>query len=792
MDKLVIRDAHEHNLKHLDLDIPLDSFTCVTGCSGCGKSSLVFDTIYAESQRGFLEGMTGNLYGQKLMDKPKVGSIDNLHPALNVSQNYYNVNPRSTVGTVTEIAYYLRSIFAIVNSDKSQYVTESTFSSNNPKSVCPNCSGLGIESVVSESLLVPDREVTLRDGGILFFKGSPEGKEQKYLEALCAHYGIDVEKKVSDLSERELDLLLHANEEIRYQISYKDGKRRKRHYVHLEGAVPAIMKRISNIESSSERLSALGRFMEDRPCSVCGGAKLRPEVLAYRVDGVNYGEAEHMELTLLRSWLCEVKDRRSTTSHSEAIAQLVDGAIRKLDALVKLNVGYLFLARTVPSLSDGERQRVRIATQLTCSLRGLLYILDEPCKGLHFRDIGRITHAIKELVDRGNTVIAIEHNKQFISSADNIIELGPVGGPKGGYLMEGTPYPAEYQPLSFKVPIEADRFFEIGGISIHNIIGQSVRFPEGGITCITGVSGSGKSSLGTAIAKTFASISGGCCEYFHGRDFVKRVIQVNQAPVGKTPRSTVVSYLGIFDDMRSLFARTDLAKKLRLGASQFSMNVKGGRCECCQGTGLKKIELSYLPTSYITCPECGGKRFSDEVLSVTYRGMTIQDVLETPITDMIDVFSDSKKICSALTSMVELGLGYLRLGQMSMSLSGGEAQRIKLARALGVPSHGKNLYILDEPTSGLSDIDIERFVKVLFSLQDKGDTILAIEHNVEFIAAVSDYIIDFGLASGGAGGTIVSQGLPTAVFADASSSLFGLDSADLSFSRCPAIFHNRV
>ena len=776
MEKLTIRDAHEHNLKHIDLDIPLDSFTCVTGCSGCGKSSLVFDTIYAESQRGFLEGMTGNLYGQKLMNKPKVGSIENLHPALNVSQNYYNVNPRSTVGTVTEIAYYLRSIFAIVNSSKSQDVTESTFSSNNPKSACPNCSGLGIESAVSESLLIPDHEVTLRNGGILFFKGSPESKEQKYLEALCEHYGIDVEKKVSELSERELDLLLHADEGIRYQLSYKEGKRKKRHYIRLEGALPAIMKRMSDCESSSERLSAFGRFTEERPCSTCGGAKLRPDVLAYKVDGVNYGEAEHMELTLLRSWLCEIKNRKASMPRDEAIAQLVDGAICKLNALIKLNAGYLSLARTVPSLSDGERQRVRIATQLTCSLRGLLYIFDEPCKGLHARDIGKITRATKELVNRGNTVIAIEHNKQYISSAENIVELGPVGGPEGGYLTDGTPHYAESQPLSIKAPFEAGRFFEVGGISFRNIKGQTARFPVGGITCITGVSGSGKSTLATAIAKCFASINGGCCEYFRGCDSVKQVIRVNQAPVGKTPRSTVVSYLGIFDDVRSLFARTDSAKKLKLGTSQFSMNVKGGRCECCQGTGLQKIELDYLPNSYITCPECGGKRFNDKVLSVTYRGMTILDVLDTPVADMVDVFNNSKKISSALTSMVQLGLGYLRLGQMSMSLSGGEAQRIKLARALGVPSHGKNLYILDEPTSGLSDIDIERFMKVLFSLQEKGDTILAIEHNVEFIAAVSDYIIDFGLAGGEAGGTIVSQGLPTTVFADASSSLHGLDS----------------
>lgn len=775
MDKLIIRDAYEHNLKHINLDIPLESFTCVTGCSGCGKSSLVFDTIYAESQRGFLEGTTGNLYGQKLMNKPKVGSIENLHPALNVSQNYYNVNPRSTVGTVTEIAYYLRSIFAIANSEKSQDVTENTFSSNNPKSICPNCFGLGVESVISESLLVPDREVTLRDGGILFFKGSPESKERKFLEALCEHYGIDVEKKISELTERELDLLLYADEEIHYQLSYKEGKRRKRHYVYLKGAIPSIKERLSNCGSSSERSSVFGRFMEERQCSACKGLKLRPEVLAYKVDGVNYGEAEHMELSSLCSWLCKIKERRLSSPDGEPIAQLVDGAIRKLNALIELNVGYLFLARTVPSLSDGERQRVRIATQLTCSLKGLLYVLDEPCKGLHFRDIDCIVKATKSLIAQGNTVIAIEHNKQYISSADNTIELGPVGGPEGGYLIEGKLRPVKFQPLFFKSPYVADRFFEIGGIFFRNIKGETIRFPVGGVTCITGVSGSGKSTLATVIAKCFAANGEDCCDFFCGCDFVERIVQVNQAPVGKTPRSTVVSYLGVFDDIRSLFAKTESAKKLKLGASQFSMNVKGGRCECCQGTGLQKIELNYLPSSYITCPECGGKRFSDRVLSVTYRGMTIQDVLETPIADMVDVFSDSKKISSVLSSMVKLGLGYLKLGQMSMSLSGGEAQRIKLARALGTPSHGKNLYILDEPTSGLSDADIEKFIQVLFSLQEQGDTIVVVEHNIEFIAAVSDYIIDFGLASGEAGGAIASQGLPMDVFTDAMSSLYGLD-----------------
>lgn len=775
MEKLLIKDAHEHNLKHIDLDIPLGEFTCVTGCSGCGKSSLVFDTIYAESQRGFLEGMTGNLYGQKLMNKPKVGSIENLQPALNVSQNYYNVNPRSTVGTVTEISYYLRSLFAVVNDGQSQDISESIFSSNNPKSVCPNCTGLGVEGIVSESLLIPDREITLRDGAILSFKGSPDSKEQKFLEALCEHYGINMDRKLSELSERDIDLLLHVDDQIRFRLSYKDGKRKKQHYVYLKGAVPAIRDRISNC-GSSEQVSAFSRFMEERPCPACNGSKLRQDILAYKVEGLNYSEAEHLELAALRFWLCETKDRNSSSPKGELISQLVEGMLSKLDALIELNVGYLFLSRTVPSLSDGERQRVRIAAQLACSLRGLLYIMDEPCKGLHFRDIDHIIRATKDLIARGNTVIAIEHNKRYIASADNSIELGPVGGPAGGYLVEksGNSF-ALNQPLIFKPQREMDQFLEIGNIHFRNIKGQAARFPIAGITCITGVSGSGKSTLATVVANCFDMNYRGCCGYFRGGESIKRVTQVNQAPVGKTPRSTVVSYLGIFDEIRTLFAKTDAARKLKLGASQFSMNIKGGRCECCQGTGMQKIELNYLPSSYITCPECGGKRFSEKILSVTFQGTTIQDVLETPVSEIIDCFEDSKKVYSILNSMVELGLGYLKLGQMSMNLSGGEAQRIKLAKALGIPSHGKNLYILDEPTSGLNDADIAKFVKVLFSLQEKGDTIIIIEHNIEFIATIADYIIDFGLAGGEAGGKIAGQGLPEDVFSYELTSLYKLD-----------------
>lgn len=775
MEKITIRDAHENNLKHIDLEIPINSFTCVTGCSGCGKSSLVFDTIYAESQRGFLEGMTGNIYGQKLMNKPKVRIIENLRPALNILQNYYNVNPRSTIGTTTEISYYLRSLFAILNNGKNNEISESIFSANNPKAFCLHCSGIGIETVVSESLLIPDKEKTLKDGAIVFFKGASESKEQKYLEALCEHYSIDIEKKVSELSKKELFQLLYSEDKIKYKISYKEGKRRKQHYVFLQGAVSAIMERVTQSDNSMSS-DVYSKYMEDVPCHVCGGAKLRKEVLDYKINGLNYHEVENMELIALNSWLQEFDYGSVLKSKKELVSQLINSIACKINSLIQLNVGYLCLNRSIPSLSGGERQRIRIATQLTCSLKGLIYILDEPCKGLHYRDITSIIKSTRDLIDRGNTVIAIEHNKRYIASADEIIELGPVGGPDGGYIVNTKTKSSDYKyELSFKPVNEFKHFFELKGINFRNIKNQDACLPIGGITCITGVSGSGKSTLTSVIFKCFERKNSVYCKSFSGANLIKRVIEVNQAPIGKTPRSTIVSYLGIFDEIRTLFSKTTIAKKLKLSASLFSMNVKGGRCECCQGTGLQKIELNYLPSSYITCPECEGRRFNEKILSVIYNGKTIQEVLEKPISEIIDTFSESKKVTSVLNNMVELGLGYLKLGQMSMNLSGGEAQRIKLAKALGVPSKGHNLYILDEPTSGLNDMDIEKFEKTLISLQEKQETLIIVEHNIEFIAKISDHIIDFGTFGGNAGGKITIQGSLETVFSYKESSLYGLE-----------------
>lgn len=775
MEKIVIKDAYENNLKHLNVEIPINAFTCVTGCSGCGKSSLVFDTLYAESQRGFLEGMTGNIYSQKLMNKPKVMAIENLRPALNVSQNYYNVNPRSTIGTITEISYYIRTLFSLVNSDSTKHVPENMFSSNNPKSFCPHCSGLGVEVVVSPELLVPDPEKSLREGAILYYKGSAESKEQKSLEAICDNYGIDIDKRFSKLTKREIDTLLYTEEVLRVKIAYKEGKRRKQHFVSLQGVVPMLNGQISNIDSMTQT-GPYSRYITTTTCRVCNGSKLGSEALEYKLGGLSYSDVESLEISELYSWLEKLKDSRINSEKKELIGQVKVSIFQKLKALMELNVGYLCLNRSVPSLSGGERQRVRIATQLTCSLKGLIYILDEPCKGLHYRDITRIIDATRNLVTKGNTVVSIEHNKQYISAAEYNIELGPVGGPEGGYLISaGCNHDETSSCVEYKKNIEIKEYLEFNNIKFRNIDNQSIRLPIGGITCVTGVSGSGKSTLATALEESLNKNTARSYGDLSNYDSIKRIIRVNQSPIGKTPRSTVVSYLEIFDEIRKAFSQTDIAKKNKISASMFSMNVKGGRCECCQGTGLQKIDLNYLPSSYITCPECNGQRFNETVLSVRYNDKNILDVLETPISDIIEVFSGQKKVYSVLNSMVELGLGYLTLGQMSMNLSGGEAQRIKLAKALGALSGGQSLYILDEPTSGLNESDVAKFVSVLNTLQDKGETILIIEHNIEFIISVSDYIIDFGVYGGEMGGKVVVQGNPKEVFSKEDSSIFNLD-----------------
>lgn len=756
-ESIEIIEAREHNLKNISVKIPLNKLTCVTGVSGCGKSSLVYDTIFAESQRNMLEGLSGNLFGQKLMDKPDVKEIKNLRPALDISQNYYNRNPRSTVGTITDISNYLRSLFTvIINHTKAENLSESFFSSNNPIAFCTVCKGTGEQYYVSERLVIPDETKSLSQGAILPYKGKDNSYEYKLLVAIAKRHNIDLEKPFCDLSDQEKNILLYAENTEEYNIRYRTAKGRyKQKKVERKGIIIELKEQLENIETPSVFLS-ISKYLRKGICSRCHGLKLNEKILSYKVNNLNISEVENLSIIHLIDWLKKTKQEFGKFPISKTVDELIDEMISRADKINQLRIEYLSLSRSVTTLSGGEIQRVRLASQLSCSLKGLLYIFDEPCKGLHYRDIQSIINATHTLVDEGNTVIAIEHNKQYIRSADQVLRLGPVGGPEGGYVISET----NRELKKLKKDQHVQKIFKhritINGISIHNIHNQSISFPVGGITCITGVSGSGKSSLLEAISTAKIKNS----EYFksiNGISYISKIISVDQKSIGKTSRSTCISYLDIYDDIRKLLVQTKKAAEANLQPSDFSINVKGGRCECCQGTGLKRIELKYLPDTYIRCPECNGKRFNEKVLSVKYKGLNITEILDSTVDQLLSVFSEQESIYNKLLCMNKMGLGYIKLGQMSMSLSGGEAQRIKLAKALG-KRNTKALFLLDEPTSGIDSEDIEKLIDVLEEISRMGNTIVMIEHNLEFANYISDYIIDFGIYAGEKGGNIVACG----------------------------------
>lgn len=760
MENIIVHNASENNLKNLTVRFPLNRFTCVTGPSGCGKSSLVFDTVYAESQRSFFESLSGNMYGQKLMDKANVDSIDNLRPALNISQTYYNVNPRSTVGTITDISYYLRTLFAfIISQENGIHLDMNYFSPNNPSSYCPHCNGLGEEYVISEEAVIPDKNKMLSAGGILYYSGTKTSREFKLLEAICDYFRINIDKKVKDLTDEEKYQLLYRTEPHTFYVKYKTPKGRYKQTNFIErGALVELKEKLGEINVPST-FASISKYLVKELCSVCHGQKVNNTVRNMKICGIGIGEAELLSLGELQNWCCEVQTYYKSSIHYDQITQILSDIKRRTQHLIDLKLEYISLGRSVPTLSGGELQRVRLATQLDCGLSGLLYILDEPCKGLHYRNIDAIIDSTKALVKKGNTVIAIEHNKHFIGHAEHVIEMGPEGGPLGGYILsEGKNNNGPRYTVEFKIPRETKKYARFCGITYRNLKNINVSIPIGGVTCITGVSGSGKSSLSEIIEQCCAKGESKFCRYTSDVNTLKKVMRVNQQPIGKTARSTVVSYLGINSAIRNVFAQTKDAKDRGLTASDFSMNVPGGRCECCQGTGKKKIELSYLPDTYVICPECKGRRFRNNVLEVRYNGHTIEEVLNKNIRCLLPVFEDESAICSMLKCLESIGMGYISLGQMSMNLSGGEAQRIKMAKYLGLKSMGSSLFILDEPTSGLSQKDIGLLVSVINKLADNGETIVIIEHNVEFIASIADHLIDLGIVAGNSGGTTAIEG----------------------------------
>ncbi|MBO8142328.1 MAG: excinuclease ABC subunit UvrA [Firmicutes bacterium] len=920
-DRIIIRGARQHNLKNIDLEIPRDKLVVFTGLSGSGKSSLAFDTIYAEGQRRYVESLSAyarQFLGQ--MDKPDVDFIEGLSPAISIDQKTTSRNPRSTVGTVTEIYDYLRLLFArighphchkcgrpisqqtaeqivdrvmalgegariqvlapVVRGRKGEFrrlleelrregfvrvrvdgelreleeaieldknrqhtievvvdrlivrpgiesrLTDSVetalrraggivlidvvggeplllsetlacpecgvsvgelaprnFSFNSPYGACPTCDGLGVRLEIDPDLVI-DRQRSIRDGAIRPWAESQSKWLSAVLDAVCRKYGIDQETPVGWLSADKLRVLLYGTGGERLEFRYVNQSGRERTYEAVyEGVVPQLERRYREAQSDWAR-SEIEQYMSSRPCPDCRGGRLRPESLAVTVGGLNIMQVTALPVREARKFFArlELSERERTIAH-----QVLKEIQARLGFLEDVGLDYLTLDRPAGSLSGGEAQRIRLATQIGSQLVGVLYILDEPSIGLHQRDNERLLNTLKGLRDLGNTLIVVEHDEDTIRSADYIVDIGPGAGAHGGRVVAaGTladicaaPESITGQYLSGRrsIPVPASRRagngkrLRIRGAREHNLKNIDVDIPLGVFVCVTGVSGSGKSTLineilykGLAQALHGANQRPGDHDQIEGIEHLDKVIDIDQSPIGRTPRSNPATYTGAFDSIREAFAQVPEAKMRGYSPGRFSFNLKGGRCEACKGDGIIKIEMHFLPDVYVPCEVCKGKRYNRETLEVRYRGKTIADVLAMRVEEALEFFSAHPRIRRKLQTLYDVGLGYMELGQPATTLSGGEAQRVKLATELSRRSNGKTLYILDEPTTGLHTADIEKLLQVLQRLVDAGDTVVVIEHNLDVIKT-ADYIIDLGPEGGDGGGRVVATGTPEDVAA---------------------------
>lgn len=757
MKEIKVTNARQNNLKGINVKIPFYQLSVVTGNSGSGKSSLVYDTIYAESQRLMCESLIDNIFGMKIMDKPDVESIENLCPAISISQASYNFNPNSTVNTYTDISSHIKAIFSIVASQESgKIISPRDFAPLQSQYQCPECHGTGKKLYLNIDKIIPDKTIPLCKGGIIFFKGTKESFEMQWLNQICSFHGIDWNLPVGEISKDQLDILMNGDNQ-KYVVKFERGSKKNcQKTIIFEGVWGELGKSYKKIHSPMIQ-QQMAKYLEEGNCKCCNGSGFSDFIYKFKVCGYDIGTLSNLEITELRNWCLIVQKEYGNSKTDGSIIGHVTQILHIVDAMQILSIEYLTPSRSIPSLSGGEFQRLRLARQISGSLAEILYILDEPCKGLHRVDVERIINVTRKLIQKGNTVLAIEHNNQYIANADNIISLGPGSGPKGGYLIqEEMQIPWEMRNFAPNNRRTASEFMTFEGIRANNIYEESCKIPVGAITCITGVSGSGKSTLAEDVIYQSISHKIPChCLRCAFPKKAKKVFYVDQKPIGQNARSSVVSYLKINDEIRNIFANVKVGKKV-YPAKFFSANVEGGRCEKCSGSGV--IQNKYLPDSYMTCDECEGLRFQSFILDVKYKGKSIADVLNMDINEALELFSDNGKIVSMLSCIKEMGLEYLKLGQLSKNLSGGEAQRLKLAKALGEEKKAENIYILDEPTSGLSDYDIDKIARVIQNLADNGNTILMIEHNVKFISQTADYIIDFGFHGGKTGGRIMDQG----------------------------------
>ena len=941
LDKIIVRGAREHNLKNIDVEIPRDKLVVITGLSGSGKSSLAFDTIFAEGQRRYVESLSAyarQFLGQ--MEKPDVDNIEGLSPAVSIDQKGVSQNPRSTVGTVTEIYDYLRLLFARVGtphcpvcgrpvmpqsaeqivgnvltmptgtriqvlaplvqdrkghhqsvfddvrkagfvrvrvngevrqvddkieldryknhtieavvdrlvirhapddmseeaaSDRSRLtdsietalllgkgiviindVTDAanptdhlysehlycpydgtsippieprTFSFNTPYGACPECQGLGIQKEIDPDLVVPNKELTLTDGAITGWPTEDKaGYYWQLLKATAQHFDIPLDVPVRQLSQQQMRILLYGSGNESIDVRYRNREGATRHYgTKYEGVIPNLWRRFRESTSDYVR-EKLEEYMVDRPCRVCEGTRLQPVARAVDVAGVTIVTVTKQTVVKSLDWAMCLEDHERTplTSRQQLIAKPILKEIReRLNFMINVGLDYLTLDRTAGTLSGGEAQRIRLATQIGSQLMGVLYVLDEPSIGLHQRDNARLIHTLQGMRDLGNTVLVVEHDEDTMRAADWLLDLGPGAGKHGGELVsQGTPEQVAADPASLtgaylsgrkRIPVPKKRrpgngeWLEVLGAAENNLKDVDIRIPLGKFVCITGVSGSGKSSflveiLSKRLSQHFygAKVLPGRHREVRGLEHLDKVIEIDQSPIGRTPRSNPATYTNLFNQIRDMFSNLPDSKLRGYGPGRFSFNVKGGRCEACQGQGQNRIEMQFLPDIYVPCDICKGARYNRETLQVRYKELNIAEVLDLTVDDALEFFANIPPIRRKLATMADVGLGYIHLGQPAPTMSGGEAQRVKLSRELSKIATGRTLYILDEPSVGLHAHDVSKLIHALNKLVDKGNTVVIIEHNLDIIK-VADHIIDMGPEGGDRGGEIIAQGTPEEV-----------------------------